>query len=698
MSLVETPRVANGNQLHCSTQEGILVIRLYDFGLRLSTATDVDLDYGLLIDEPMSQSLDIKSGDKDTNGGDTWILQSKDYQVIITCDPFAFVLKDTQDNVVIQSSIDGHFNRRHRMPPLAKMQGGWLLSLNLQSSEPIYGLGEKWGQLNKRGQLLRSNNEDALGVNAEISYKNVPFCWSPMGWGCFIHSAAAVTHAVGAPCWSQRSYCAWVEQGYLDCFLLAGKFSNNTIAPDCNTGALMLEYYTALTGRAPLPPVWSCGVILSKAYYEDADAILNVAREVRHRKMPCDVITFDGRAWQDTKIRFAFEWDAVRYPDPEIVIQQLKELNFKICVWEYPLVSVHHQLFQQMADRGWLLKDSRTGKTYHYQWNQQAFGNVLTPLPISGIVDFTHPEAYNFWKQSHKPLFDMGVDMIKADFGEQLDSDYMLAYNGTNGSELHNVYSHLYNRCVYEAAESYCGSGAFLFSRAAWTGSQRYNSQWGGDPQADWEGMMANFRGGLSWGLSGAPFYATDVGGFYRDTRDEKLFIRWAQAAVFSAHYRFHGIGSREPWSYSNEAERIVAKALKLRYQLFDYLHSNMQVSSDNGMPVQRAMVLAFPNQKETWAFENQFMFGSDLLVAPCFNPFNRVEVYLPKGQWAIFNPNDTNADKGYYQGGQVYQLTVALDDIAVFALKGTQIPLSKPREFFDNNAQPGEIESVWIA
>src|SRR5512146_2735312 len=118
--------------------------------------------------------------------------------------------------------------------------------------------------------------------------------------------------------------------------------------------------------------------------------------------------------------------------------------------------------------------------------------------------------------------------MIKADFGEQVD-EHMVASDGSSGTELHNAYALLYNRCVYEAAERYAAGGAFLFSRSAWAGSQRYPSQWGGDPQADWGGLAASIRGGLSWGMSGAPFYATDVGGFYGDRRDPRLYVRWAQ-------------------------------------------------------------------------------------------------------------------------------------------------------------------------
>ncbi|WP_113955607.1 alpha-xylosidase [Arenicella xantha] len=692
ISLTAEPRLVSETRAVLESDSGDLFLELSNLGLRLCSTSQRSLDYGLIVDEPDPMALKLLNED----GLST--LSSTDFSVVIQHHPLTLSVFDASGELLLKTADDGHFVRTNRVPPLARTAEGWLISFALNSNEPMYGFGEKWSSLNKRGQLIRSFNHDALGVNAEISYKNTPFGWSPEGWGVFAHTPSAVTHAVGFAPWSQRSYCCLVEDECLDIFVLlaSGEITDDDAV---NKPAELIGAYTQLTGRAPMPPRWSGGVILSKAYYRDADEILAAAREVREQGMPCDVITFDGRAWQDTNTRFAFEWDAARYPDPKLVVDQLKQMNFKICVWEYPLVSVDHPWFKEFAAKGWLLRDSRTGEAYEYRWDQQAFGSVLTPLPNSGIVDFTHPDAYAFWRDAHKPLFDLGVDMIKADFGEQLEDEHMLASNGENGLALHNVYAYLYNRCVFEAAEKFSQSGAFLFSRSSWTGCQRFNSQWGGDPQADWEGMMGNLRGGLAWGLSGAPFYATDVGGFYKDTRNDALYVRWAQAGIFSAHFRLHGIGAREPWSYSDEAADAVMSVLKLRYRLQHYLRNAMQQATHSGMPVQRAMVLAFPNEKQAWAFENQFMFGDDLLVAPCFDPNGRVECYLPHGEWVRFDPESADAPE-VWQGGQVHQLSLALHETAVFARRGVGIPLSAVADYTD--AMPSDqsddyaIEQIW--
>ena len=656
------------------TSAGELQVQLSDKGARLKMGQRIDYEYHMLKRQPECYPLTITSSEQKTS------LQGGEFTLEISHQPFAFTL--TKNGQMVQSSpSDGHFVRQYRLPPLAKVDGGWFISLDLGASEAVYGLGEKWGKLDKRGQLIRSFNHDALGVNAEVSYKNAPFAWSPEGWGLFVHTPAPVTHGVGYAPWSQRSYGLFIEDTAFDLFILAE-----------STGADMLNSYTELTGKAPTPPDWSLGVILSKAYYKDVDELIETAKAVRAHQMPCDVITLDGRAWQDTDTRFAFEWDSKRYHDPAAVIQQLKDMDFKVCVWEYPLISVQNPLFNELAEKGWLIKDKRTGEAFQYDWDMSAFGEVLTPLPKSGLLDFTHPDAYAFWRDSHKPLFDMGVDMIKADFGEQIEDDNMLAHNGEQGMALHNVYTLLYNRCVYEAASMYCKTGPFLFSRSSWIGSQCYPSQWGGDPQADWGGLSGSLRGAQSWGMTGAPYFATDIGGFYKDTRDSELFARWTQAAVFSAHMRLHGIGQREPWTYSKEAEMAANKAIKLRYKLLPYIKQTCSQASNSGLPLMRAMALSFPNEPQSWGFENQFMFGDDLLVAPVVKKGGEVQFYLPSGNWVWLE------NKQVFAGNQVVTMTLALDKMAVFARNNSRIPLGPDVEHTEALNQIGEIESYFPA
>ena len=648
--------VRDGARVYLPTDAGRLVIAPMPDGVRLTIAETVRPDYGILADVPWAPITDVTTEDGVTRIA--WGL----YTLDIRHEPLAIDFR-RWDREVLRSGTDAHFVREFRLPPFARVPTpageGWFVSLALDSHDAVYGLGEKWGPLDRRGQLVHSYTYDALGVNADRSYKNCPFAWSPQGWGIFVHTPAPVHHGVGFAQWSHRSYGLVLEDDALDLFLLAG-----------DTGAEIVGRYTALTGRMPMPPAWSMGTILSRAYYRTADEFLAAAREARDRGLPCDTITLDGRAWLETRTRFAFEWDASRYPDPKAVLDEVHALGFKVCVWEYPLVSVENPLFDEMAAKGWLLKDAETGQALRYVWDKEPFGAVLTPLPDSGIVDFTHPDAYAFWRDSHKALFDVGVDMVKTDFGEQV-GDNAVAHNGDGGRRLHNVYPLLYNRCVYEAMERFAPNGAFLFGRAGWAGSQRYPAQWGGDPQADWEGLAASLRGGLSWGASGAPCYATDIGGFYADGRDAELFVRWCQAAVFSSHIRFHGIGTREPWSYGAEAEAAIGKALRLRYRLMPYLWKTLAQAHETGLPVQRAMALAFPDAPPAWMFEGQFMFGDDLLVVPATEPGGRIRVYLPAGRW-----HDWESGEVFEGGGRVYKRRLMLDEMAIYAREGAEIPL----------------------
>lgn len=634
------------------TTLGPLVISFYRFGARIRLGPERQLDYGLIYTPKQQNVQTVKQTDESI------IIESGVFSFELACDSLAFALRKNSE-LVLHSATDGHFVRQYRLPPFAKVQNGWLAHFNLNSKDHIYGLGEKWAALNKRGQLIHSYNHDALGVNTECSYKNVPFAWSPSGWGIFCHTPSPVLHGVGFPQWSQRAYGILVEDDSLDLFLFEGM-----------NGAELIKHYTTLTGRAPAPPKWSLGVIVSKAYYKDEEELLSTAREIRKRKMPCDTITLDGRAWLDTRTRFTFDWDASRYPNPSATLQKLKALDFKICIWEYPLVSTYNPLYKIFAEKGWFLKDADSGETYEHHWESEPFGDVLTPLPVSGIIDFTHPDAYAYWRDRHEELFAIGVDMIKADFGEQVP-DNIIAYNGEHGRALHNVYAYLYNKCVHEAAEKFSASGAFLFSRSSWVGCQRFPSQWGGDPQADWEGLAASIRGGLSWGMSGAPFYATDVGGFYGDQRDPKLYVRWLQAGVFSAHMRLHGIGAREPWTYGKKAEQAAMTALRLRYRLLPYLEQTVAQSSKTGLPVQRGMALACPDEREAWGFDEQFFLGEDLLVAPCLRADDTVEVYLPEGYWQRFPEFGPRLS-----GGRTYRFTLKLDEIAAFAPEGRRIKL----------------------
>lgn len=641
--------------------------------IRFNFLTKEVFDYGLLVQEKLDMDCEIITTTASV------ILQSADVSVEIIYSPFTIKLKRGEKKL-LESITDISMEGKPRFHPFAhKNSEAWQISFALKSGEPIFGLGEKFGKLNHRGEIITSQNYDSLGINSERCYKNNPFAWSPEGWGLLIHTPGKVIHAIGYAPWSHRSYILRVVDNNLDFFLFVG-----------DSPAEILDKYTDLTGKSPELPLWSYGVWMARAFYQTADELLGVARKMREKQIPIDIILLDGRAWHKPETRFDFSWDPDRYPDPKAFIKELDDLDIRLCLWEYPYISTFNPLFSELASLGYLLKN-KEGFPYVHYWTPEPYETLMPQLCPSGIIDLTNPKAYTWYRDQHKNLFELGVAVMKTDFGESVP-DEVIAYNGDSGERLHNVYSLLYNQCVFEATELYGKGKPMVWGRSGWTGSQRFPFGWGGDPQSDWEGLAASIRGVQSWGMSGGSFSAHDIGGWYGMLKDPELFVRWTQAGVMCSHTRFHGVGEREPWIFGPEVEAIITEWIRFRYRLIPYIKECEVEANQSGLPVVRSMALAFPNERAVWSFEEQYMLGDTLLVAPIIQPGNKVIVYLPSGNWYHLWSGEL------YQGGQELTfIDVPLNEIPVFGREGYYLPLGPVVQSTTELADKIVIDELWL-
>jgi alpha-D-xyloside xylohydrolase len=304
------------------------------------------------------------------------------------------------------------------------------------------------------------------------------------------------------------------------------------------------------------------------------------------------------------------------------MLTRLKARGLKICVWINPYIAQAASTFREAAEAGYLLKRPNGDV---WQWDLWQ--------PGMAIVDFTNPAAPAWFKAKIAALVDMGVDAIKTDFGERIPTD-VAYFNGSDPHRMHNYYTELYNRAVFEVLEERNGVGeAVLFARSATVGGQKYPVHWGGDCWSTFEAMAESLRGGLSLCLSGFAFWSHDIGGF-EGNPPPALYKRWVAFGLLSSHSRLHGSGSfRVPWLVDEESVDVLRFFTKLKQRLMPYLWAKAVESHETGIPVMRAMTLEFPDDPACDTLDRQYMLGDALLVAPVFSD-EIVEYYVPAGRW----------------------------------------------------------------
>lgn len=357
-----------------------------------------------------------------------------------------------------------------------------------------------------------------------------------------------------------------------------------------------------------------------------------------------------------------FLWDKHVFPDPEGLLSRLKAKGLNICVWINPYIAQASALFMEGVAHGYFVKRPNGNI---WQWDMWQPGMAL--------VDFTNPEACRWFSEKLEHLLDMGVDCFKTDFGERIPTD-VVYYDGSDPEKMHNYYSYLYNKTVYELLEKKRGRhDAVLFARSATVGGQQFPVHWGGDCWSNYESMEESLRGGLSLTSSGFGYWSHDIGGF-EHTSTPDVYKRWAAFGLLSSHSRLHGSSSyRVPWNYGEEAVEVVKRFTLLKASLMPYLYRNAVETSKTGIPMMRSMVLEFTDDRNCAYLDKQYLLGDSLLVAPVFNDQSLAEYYLPKGRWTnYFTKEKKSGEKWYAEHCPYLQIPLFVRENTILAVNET--------------------------
>ncbi|MCW4385206.1 alpha-xylosidase [Salinibacterium sp. SYSU T00001] len=524
--------------------------------------------------------------------------------------------------------------------------------LALGVGELIYGLGERFGPVVKNGQSIDVWNADG-GTSSEQAYKNVPFHLSSRGYGVLVNHPGLVSYEVGSEAVERVQFS--VEGESLEYLVIDGP-----------TPKAVLDRYTALAGRPASVPAWSYGLWLSTSFTTDYDeaTVTSFIDGMAERELPLSVFHFDC-FWMHEFQWSDFEWDPRTFPDPEGMLARLHERDLRVCVWINPYIAQRSALFEEGRAAGYLVTKPNGDV---WQWDMWQAGMAL--------VDFTNPDATAWFQSKLRGLLAQGVDAFKTDFGERipLEVEY---FDGTSAERMHNLYTQLYNRAVFEVLEEERGAGdAVVFARSATVGGQALPVHWGGDSTSSYESMAETLRGGLSLAYSGFAFWSHDIGGF-EGTPDAGVFKRWTAFGLLSSHSRFHGSESyRVPWAFDDGTEEpgqsaveVTREFTRLKLRLMPYLLAAGAEASAAGTPVLRPMLLEFPDDPAVVHLDRQYMLGGDLLIAPVFSATGEVEFYLPEGTWTNWFTGEA------VEGGRWRRERHGFDTLPLYVREGAVIP-----------------------
>lgn len=540
-----------------------------------------------------------------------------------------------------------------------------LVSFASEPKEKLFGMGQ-----------YQQEFLDVKNCTLELAHRNsqasIPFVLSSLGYGFFWHNPSVGHVTFG------KNVTEWFASSTLqmDYWITAGS------TPD-----EIVRSYAAVTGTVPMMPEYGLGFWQCKLRYWNQEQLLQVAREYKRKKLPLDVIVCDFFHWPKMgDFRFEEEF----FPDPEAMVQELKELGIELMVSVWPQIDVQSENYAEMRQKGLLIKTERGVEIC------MRFGGE------SVFFDATNSDARNYvWEKCRQNYYQKGIHLFWLDEAEPeyavYDFDHYRFRTGP-GNQIGNLYPQYFSRTFYDGMQQQGQENIINLVRCAWAGSQRYGALvWSGDIHSDWESFRKQLRAGLNMGVAGIPWWTTDIGGFSGGDPDDEnfreLLVRWFEWAAFCPVMRLHGDracknrdvirkdgthalftgGNNEIWSFGAKNETILTTYLHLRELLRPYTRNLMKEAHETGRPVMRTMFYEFPEQEICWDLDDQYMFGADILVAPVMQPNQQErEVYLPSGMtWTALHSGEV------YEGGQTILVSAPLDIIPVF-LKDSAVYLSQ--------------------
>ena len=492
-------------------------------------------------------------------------------------------------------------------------------SLNLDVGERVYGLGERFTAYVKNGQVVNIWNGDG-GTASELAYKNVPFYMTNRGYGVLVEDSSDVSFEVASEKVERVQFS--LEGQRLTYDLIYGGDPKG-----------ILEKYTALTGRPALPPAWSFGLWLSTSFTTsyDENTVNAFIDGMAERDIPLSVFHFDCFWMKDNHLS-DLTWDPEVFPDPEGMLKKLKAKGLHICCWINSYIAQESSMFDEGVEKGYFILKENGDVWQTDLWQ-----------PGMAILDVTNPAARAWYCDKLTRLMEMGVDAFKTDFGERIPVKGIRYFDGSDPLRMHNYYTYLYNKMVFECIEAFRGKGdAVVFARSATVGGQQFPVHWNGDSSASFMSMAETLRSGLSIAHSGFAFWSHDIAGF-EQTATADVYKRWAAFGLLSSHSRLHGSSSyRVPWLFDEEANGVVKKFTRLKNRLMPYLYAKAVEAHEKGVPVLRPMMLEFPDSIACETCDTQYMLGDNLLVAPVMHADGHVDYYLPAGVWTNLLTGET--------------------------------------------------------